>query len=86
MRITDDVSLLDRIPHSEVQFLNRLRIGRRWRKPMVHFGKKIWLQKIDEERTGLMQPRVVAEEPSEIERGKFYVLCANIEARGHMGS
>ena len=74
VRITGDISLLNRIPHSVVRFLNRLNIGRRWRKPMVQFGEKIWFQKIDEERTGLMLPRIVAEELLAIERGKFYVF------------
>ena len=32
------------------------------------------------------RPRILVKEPSEVECGKFYVLCANIEAHGHMGS
>ena len=47
MRITDDVSLLNWIPHFAGQFLNKLRIGSL--HPKVQFGKKIWFQKIGEE-------------------------------------
>ena len=43
VRITDEVSLLNWIPHFAVQLLNKMRTGRRWRKPMVQFGEKIWL-------------------------------------------
>ena len=49
VRIKDDVSLLNWIPHFAVNLLNKLRIGRSWRKPRVQFGKKIWFQKIGEE-------------------------------------
>ena len=31
-------------------------------------------------------PRIVAEKPPEVERGRFYVLSADIEAHGHTGS
>ena len=33
-----------------------------------------------------VQPRIVAEKPLEVERRRFYVLSADIEAHGHMGS
>ena len=32
------------------------------------------------------QPRMLVKEPLEVECRKFYVLYANIEAQGHMGS
>ena len=32
------------------------------------------------------QPRIWVEKPREVERRKLYVLSANIEAHGHMGS
>ena len=35
VRFKDEVSLLKRIPHFAVQFLNKMRTGRRWKKPMV---------------------------------------------------
>ena len=43
------LSLLNGIPHSEVQILYKLRIGLKWRKPTEQFGKKIWFQTIGEE-------------------------------------
>ena len=49
VRITDDVLLLNWIFHFAVQFLNKMRTGRRWRKPMVQFGEKISYRKIGEE-------------------------------------
>ena len=49
VKITDDVSLLNLIPHFAMQFLNKMRTGRRWRKPMVQFGEKIWFHTIGEE-------------------------------------
>ena len=42
VRITGDISSLNWIPHFAVQFLNKMRTGRRWRKPMVQFGEKFW--------------------------------------------
>ena len=33
--ITDDISLLNWIPRFTMQFLRKMRTGRRWRKPMV---------------------------------------------------
>ena len=33
-----------------------------------------------------MMPRLVVEKPREVERRRFFVLSAEIEARGHMGS
>ena len=40
----------------------------------------------DEEATGFMLPRIVTEKPPEVERRVFYVVSADIEAYGHMGS
>ena len=42
VRNTDDILLLNWIPHLAVQLFNKLRVGRRWRKPMTQFGWKIW--------------------------------------------
>ena len=39
---TDDISSLTWIGHFEMQFLNKVRTGRRWRKPMAQFGENIW--------------------------------------------
>ena len=41
---------------------------------------------IDEEGAGLPLPIMLVEKSLEIERGRFYVLLADIEAHGHMGS
>ena len=49
VRITDDISLLNWIARFAMQFLNKMRIGRRWRKPMAQFGEKIWFHKIGKE-------------------------------------
>ena len=46
VRITDDISLLNWIPHFAMQCLNKMRTGRRWRKPMVQFGEEVWFRKI----------------------------------------
>ena len=46
VRITDEVSLLNGIQHFAVQFFNKMRTGRRWRKPMAQFGEKFWFHKI----------------------------------------
>ena len=40
----------------------------------------------DEEGTGFVMPRNVAEKPREVERRKFYVLSADTEAHGCLGS
>ena len=40
----------------------------------------------DEEGTRFIMPRIVVERPREVERGRFYVLSADIEAYGHVGS
>ena len=40
----------------------------------------------DEEGAGLLLPRNGADEPPEVERRRFYVLSANVEAHGHIGS
>ena len=39
-RITDDISLLHWIPQFVAQRLSKMRIARRWRKPMVQFGEE----------------------------------------------
>ena len=33
-----------------------------------------------------VQPKIVAEKPLEVERRRVYVLSADVEAHGHMGS
>ena len=33
-----------------------------------------------------VQPKTVAEKPPEVERRRVYVLSADVEAHGHMGS
>ena len=50
-KITDEFSLRNWTSHFAVKLLNKLRIGRRWTKPMAQFGKKIWFEKIGEEGT-----------------------------------
>ena len=40
----------------------------------------------DEEGAGLLLPRIGADKPPEVERRRFYVLSANVEAHGHIGS
>ena len=40
----------------------------------------------DEEGAGLPLPRIVAEKALEVERRRFYVLSADMEAHGHIGS
>ena len=39
-RITDDIPLLKWILHSAIQFLNKIRTGRRWRQSMTQFGEE----------------------------------------------
>ena len=46
VRIIDDISLLNWIPHFAMQCLNKMRTGRRWRKPMVQSGAEVWFRKI----------------------------------------
>ena len=41
VRIKDEVSLLNWIPHFAVKLLNKRRIDRRWRKLMVQFGEDV---------------------------------------------
>ena len=48
--ITDDISLLNWIPHFAMQFLNNMRTGRRWRKPIAQLGEKFWFHKILEKK------------------------------------
>ena len=40
VRITDDNSLLNWVHHFAMQFLNKIRPGRRWRKTMFQFGEE----------------------------------------------
>ena len=40
----------------------------------------------DEEGTDLLLPRMLVEKSPDVERGRFYVLFADIEAHGHIGS
>ena len=42
VRTTDDIQLLNWFLRFAIQFLNKMRTGRRWRKPMAQFGEKIW--------------------------------------------
>ena len=49
VRITGDISLLNWIFHFPMRFLNIMRIGRRWRKPMAQFGGTVGFHKIGEE-------------------------------------
>ena len=49
VKITGEISRLNWFPHFAVELLNKRRIDRRWRKPRVQFGMKIWFQKIGEE-------------------------------------
>ena len=51
--------------------------------PELKLTKKVTA---DEEGTGLMLPRIVAEKPRKVERRGFHDLSADIEAYGHMGS
>ena len=37
-RITDDIPLLNWIPHFAMRFLNKMRTGRRWKKLIAQFG------------------------------------------------
>ena len=39
----------------------------------------------DEEGAGLLLPRIGTDKPPEVERIRFYVLSANVEAHGHIG-
>ena len=99
VRITDEVSLLNWIPHFAVQLLNKMRTGRRWRKPMVQLGEKIWFHKNGEEGINSSVKRRIQGifvghhdrtraipyiAKSGIVR-RFYVLSADIEAHGHTG-
>ena len=40
----------------------------------------------DEEGTDLLLQRMLVKKPLKVERGRFYVLFADIETHGHMGS
>ena len=42
--------------------------------------------KIDEEGAGLLLLRMLVEQSLEVERRRFFVLSADIEAHGHIGS
>ena len=59
VRITDDISLLNWIPHFAMQFLNKMRTGRRWRKPMAQFGEKIWFHQFGEEGISSFVKRII---------------------------
>ena len=59
VRITDDTLLLNWIPHFAVQFLNKMRTCRRWRKPTAQFGEKTWFHKIGEEGINSLVKRII---------------------------
>ena len=59
VRITDDISLLNWIPHFAMQCLNKMRTGRRWRKPVVQFGENFWFHKIREEVINSFVKRII---------------------------
>ena len=40
----------------------------------------------DEEGALLLLPRMLVEKPPEVERGRLYVVSADVEAHGHIGS
>ena len=132
MSITDDIPLLNWIPHFARRFLNKMRTGRGWKgslaqleeealasfvkrkiqgvflchcdrtRTIVHLTwsgivrGRSWARHISNDAWGSMiaetklatedQPRMLVKEPLEVECGKFYVLYANTEAHGHMGS
>ena len=60
VRIADDIPLLSWLPRFAAQVMNKMRsgkdgktsemrrTGRRWRKPMVQFGEKVWFREIGE--------------------------------------
>ena len=47
--ITDESPLLSWLPRFAAQVMNKMRTGRRWRKPMAQFREKVWFRKIGEE-------------------------------------
>ena len=59
VRIIDDLSLLNWIPHFPIHFLNKMRTGRRWTKPMAQFAKQIWFHKIGEEGINSFVKRII---------------------------
>ena len=61
---------------------NALASFRQMMNPELKLTKKVTA---DEEGTGFMMQRIVAEKPRELERRRFYFLSADIEAHGHMG-
>ena len=53
VRITDDISLLNWIPFFAMLFLNKMRIGRRWRKPVGgHLERKFGFIKLEKKVSG----------------------------------
>ena len=40
VRITDDIPLLNWIPHFAMRFFNKKKTGRRWKKSVVQFGEE----------------------------------------------
>ena len=58
--------------------------GRSWTRQIL---SNAWESMIAETKLAIEdQPRMLMKEPLEVECRKFYVLYANIEAHGHMGS
>ena len=70
VRITDDSPLLSRLLRFAAPVMNKMRIGkdgktselrgtgRRWRKPMVQFGEKVWFRKIGEDGVSSVASRM----------------------------
>ena len=62
--------------------ITETKLASRWQmmNPELKLTKRVTA---DEEGTRLMMPMIVAEKPPEVERWRFYVLSADIEAHGH---
>ena len=74
VRISDDSPLLGWLPCFAAQVMNKMRIGkdgktselrrtgRRWRKPMAHFGEKVWFRKIGKDGVSSFASRMAQQE------------------------
>ena len=99
VRITYDSPLLSWLPRFAAQVMNKMRIGkdgktselrrlgRRWRKPMVKFGKKVWFRKNWRRRCQLffffasrMTPRICVGDPDRT--GAVWCITKNGVVRG----
>ena len=56
------------------------------RSHMVITETRLMKKVITDEGAGFVSPRIVAEKSPEVERRRFYVLFADVEAHGHMGN